>query len=388
MANDRQIGGNAQVRGLMLWLAGAEPRGRVDKIELTPLQATLGPVTVGAEQVQLEQLRTPGDGQQATAAVADRVIAREVSIAGAGFELRAAALDAPQGLRVKRTGEVLADHLALDGFQVDIADVLGPREPQRERRPIRWDLLDVLTGHINVDLRVDLTGPLVGRRDETHHFRIDLDHGSVDYERLEGDVHWFERSFLGIEVVDDKLVLHRNLPLIPWSSKALLWWPLDGDGLELARRKRVMLRNLLAWEIPGEERERRAGGSRIRLDQIAAQAIDIRLGLGGPGWIDFGEGGRVRVGSAADDDPAVFSVAGALEYVASEPLRTTELAAGLTGAFAQLERLRLGGILLTGDRLHATNLRAALTWTGIRPGRLVVSADRLEGDDVRILPIR
>ncbi|HTM21217.1 MAG TPA: hypothetical protein VL172_11940 [Kofleriaceae bacterium] len=391
--SQRQLGGNAQVKGLTLLLA-AEPRGRVEQVEVAPLQLGLGRTSVRADKVRIEKARTPGDGQQATLLVADRMLGDNLVLAGAGFTMTVASFEAREGVRLKRSGALIAQQLALEGVRFEFPDILaiGKRDGEPADRParekLRWEILDQLEGHLNVDLLVDLTGPIVGRREETHHFRVVIENGAIDYERLEGDVHWLERSFVDIHVADDKLELRRNIPLIPFSGKPLVHWPLDEEGLKLARANKVRLRNLLDWELPEEERERRAGGSRVKLNRVVAQNIDIALALAEPAWLDLGRLGRVRLAPAAEHGPPRAAITGELDHEAEQEARPTRLEAAVGPLEGALERLRLGAIELTSARLSPEKLRAELVWDEMRPTALVVVADRLLAEEVRFEPAR
>lgn len=410
---ERQLGGNAQLNGLIVWLTGGEPRVRTERLDLYPFNADFGSVTVKAERVRIEQLRTPGAGQPATALVGQRVSGQAVVIAGAGFSVSGARVEAPEGARLKRNGEVLAPELIIEDFRIDISDVKALRrhppegeaaapsgEPAAtagevaaaapERPRLEWKILDVLEGHVNVDLLLDFTGPIVGRRQETHKFRIVIENGAIDYDRLEGDLNWVERSFVDIRVSEGALELTRNIPLIPFTGKPLLRWPLDENGLELARRDRVMLRTLLSWELPEEERERRAssGGSRVKLNHIAAQNVDVALALAEPSWLDLGDHGRVQLVAAAEHGPPRASLTGELEHVAADQPRTTKLEAAVGPLEAVLDGIKTGALRISADRLFPERLRGELTWRGTTPGALVIRADRLVARDVRFTPVR
>jgi hypothetical protein len=391
----RQVGGNAQLRGLSLYLA-ADPRGRVEQVELNPLQVTLGHTTIKADKLRIEQARTPGDGQQATAVVAERVTAENLVIASPLVTVKIGTLEARDGVRLKRSGAIIAQQLALGDVRVEIPDVMALRKPRPEGAPppepgerLAWEILDQLEGHLNVDLLVDFIGPIVGHREETHRFRVVIENGAIDYERLEGDVSWLERSFVDFAVGDDRLEVRRDIPLIPfYTGKPLLWWPLDEEGLALARRRKIRLRNLLHWELPEEERERRAGGSRVKLEQVEAQNIDVALALGEPAWLELGRLGRIRFAPAAEHGPPRAAVTGELHHHADQEYQPTKLEAAVGPLEGAIEGLKLGGTRLSAARVSPERLRGELVWTGMRPGGLVVAADKLLGEDVKLEPIR
>ncbi len=104
-------------------------------------------------------------------------------------------------------------------------------------------LLDGLAGEINVDLALDLTVPVIGRRRATHRFRIPIVDGVVDYMGLEGDLSTLESALLDFAIRDAALVLEMGNPVPPETRprKPILQWDLAPAGLDLARRDRIRL---------------------------------------------------------------------------------------------------------------------------------------------------
>jgi hypothetical protein len=268
------VQGELRVEGLRLQVDGGEGRIEGDKVHAARFTLGVGDTKATAPEVQARGLRL-GWGE-------------------AGFWMRAEQLAAPS-LRVALNGLQLHAHgVAVEGFhlhgpQVSVAtgrlerasvsarfsapsgEVAAPEPPpdrggERPSRapqvPFDWRLLDGLSGDIGVDLAVDLTVPVIGRRRATHRFRIPLEAGSLDYMALEGDLSTLEESLLDFAVRDDgTLVLERGIPLLPTRGrgKPILVWNLDHDDLALARKRRVRLAVLphfrLASDAKGDRSE-------------------------------------------------------------------------------------------------------------------------------------
>src|SRR5690606_11056084 len=97
-----------------------------------------------------------------------------------------------------------------------------------QRRPwLDWNLLDSLTGHAHVDVGIDITLPLIGRRRAVHQLRVGVQQGRIDYRALESDLSALEDALLDFSVRDDALVLELGIPLLPTRGmgKPLIRWP-------------------------------------------------------------------------------------------------------------------------------------------------------------------
>jgi len=384
---DRELKGDLEVKGVFVHVSPGSPtRFRLARINYAPFEARVGNASITAATLRTEGLRNADSPTQATRVVVEAAFATDVVIKMPGVAVSIERLELSRGFRVKRDGEILIPALQFSGIELTLDPVLsGKRTDRSGPHLVSWQFLDALFGHLNVDLFVDLNGPLIGRRTETHEFRVAIRDGSIDYDALERDVHWLERSFLDIEVADTKLVLERNLPLIPFSSKALLWWPLDADELRLAWKKRVKLRTLLGWEVPPEERGRRSKGSSIQLNQIAARDIDIGLDVQGPTEIDFGDGGKVKLGH---DETGIerLQITGSILYDANAAATHTILRAVLMSLPCALDRLGIGGVRVSADRIDFDDIDdCTLSFEGLMPTTLSASAAAVRAATISVV---
>ncbi len=164
-----------------------------------------------------------------------------------------------------------ADGLRIEARSIAIAEIGGSAplttttSPTRSASPPEWTevmtLLDGLAGVINVELSLDLTVPVIGRRRATHRFRIPIADGAVDYMGLEKDLSTLESALLDFAIRDGALVLEMGIPFLPTRGlgKPILQWDLAPADLDLARRDRIRLAVLPRFRTVGGE----SGSSRI-----------------------------------------------------------------------------------------------------------------------------
>jgi hypothetical protein len=155
--------------------------------------------------------------------------------------------------------------------------------------------------------------PILGRWRATHKFRVAVDGGVINFRALEQNLEFLEDLIIDFKLRKNRLVLEKNVPLIPFDTKTLVYWELDSDDLQRARDRRVSLRTLLRPQVPPKRiEEARADakkhGRRTGLRRLDVENIDVRL------RIDSGAtlaalGGVVRFGvppgNGADTDAAV-----------------------------------------------------------------------------------
>ena len=144
--------------------------------------------------------------------------------------------------------------------------------------------LDRLTGHVNVDLGLDLTVPVIGRRRATHNFRVPINAGTIDYRRLEDNLSTLEDALLDFSVRDEGLVLEVGIPLLPTRGKGkpIVTWPLEGAELEQARQDRVRLSVLARPSLNGKSDDDTSGeekSSPVALRRADLRGLDVSLAV-------------------------------------------------------------------------------------------------------------
>lgn len=269
-------GAHVRVEGLEL-VADADGRVdlRVGSASASTIRGTVGPLTVHADDVALPELAT------------------------------------------LQAGALRLEEITVGSLRVDLPSVT--REPIATTAPELGEassprgvphlaFVDLLQGHVNVDLTVDVSLPIIGGREATHRFRIPIDEGIVELRALSRSLSTLESLVLGFAVRGDRLVLEKDIPLLPFDNQPLVSWQLDAEGLELAAQDRVRLSTLLRPQLAASGKDPRESTTRekgkgVQLRRIDAEEIDVVLAVPAAfslelasGRIDFGGEGRPSLG--------------------------------------------------------------------------------------------
>ena len=449
------LGGNVQATGLSLSSTERGTTSELRKLALTRLdvdgvEGTLGDVSYRVAEISLDGLAaTLGQGQ-ITSEGADL---SGLSLLGPGYRIEIRRCSCPSGLLTAGAREWIAPHVSFEDVRVvidDLSSLLARRSESTSNTdsqvdstldsttdssqsqsaspspagvspspagvspssagvsPIDLHCLDALHGQLDIDLAVDMTLPWVGRRRVTHYFRVPIDHGTIDYERLEDDVHWLEATFLTIAQIEDRLVLARDLPLMPISGKTLLWWQLEPADIPVADLRRVHLRNLVRPRVAERSRKRDKGKSKLLLHALAMQNIKLALHTDTPVQLGLPGGAMLQLGDDDSAGLAGLTLEGELRYArpnleatdvsqksvtpnsdpaesADRPDQRTSLRGSVALLDMTLNDLALGKATISVDRLHIGSLEQIELWfDGFRPDRLELSIGRMAATNVRV----
>jgi hypothetical protein len=237
-------------------------------------------------RLELRGVRLRIDGDDGVV-VAEHAVCSELELVIAGTRAEVARLEArhlvvawgEEGLRVE------IDELELASGRVAIDFPRRSEPAQPAKAPLdpaiigdAMRLLDGLSGDVNVDLGLDLTVPVLGRRRATHRFRIPISGGTIDYMALENDLSTLENALLDFSMRDRVLVLEMGIPFVPTRGlgKPIVAWELDGADVDLARLRRIRLARLPEFRLASEGSDK---PSRIALRQLALRDLDARLRL-------------------------------------------------------------------------------------------------------------
>jgi hypothetical protein len=227
-----------------------------------------------------------------------------------------------------------------------------------------------------------MTLPWIGRRRVTHYFRVPIQNGTIDYEKLDNDVHWLEAAFLEIDLVGDTLVLARDLPLVPYSGKALLRWPLEPEDVPVAKFHRVHLRNLLRWEVPRREKKEK---SKLTLHTLAMKNMEVRLHAKAPAQVELGNGALIRFGDEGQSGVVGLDVKGELRYQAAGEAEHTALSGTIELLDITVKDFPLGAASVSVDRLHIGQIdHIEVGFDGFRPNRLELAVSRIAATNLRV----
>lgn len=217
--------------------------------------------------------------------------------------------------------------------------------------------------------------PVLGRRTATHHFRIPIDGGIIDYREVERDLADLEDAFIDITPRGNQLVLERRIPLIPGFDKPIVTWDLGEGEVELAKQHLVRLRTLIGAQLPPGEAAA-AKKSKLKLHKIDFDDVAIHLSIDDAPVLSSGDGslrtsldelevtGNLHVQPEAEHAPAALSLT----------------AHGLTAVARDLE---LGGVTLASGELRVGAIESAtLTFDGLKPQRLEIRLRNLGLSDL------
>jgi hypothetical protein len=361
-----------------------------DKLDLGNLQAVLNGALCRLSSAVLERARVDWRTGELLIGAAGAV-ASGINVTAAGMTIDIDRVELPGGLRTSGGALVIPEliapevRIAVD----DVVELFRPKQPRAEaapRAPFDYGFLDRLSGRLDVDMTLDMTLPVLGRREGTHHFRVPIANGIINYRELERDLASFEDAFIDVEVRGQQLVIERDIPLIPGLEKPLVMWDLDADELELARRRLVRLRTIprLRMAARGDSGDK----SSLVVRSLRFDNVDIAIALlpPQPGQADSigrASAGALRVTGRLAHEPnrtahgaevtrATCSgstlAAGPLELGGRIAVQSIELGA-LTEVSAAFSGLRPGRVSLTGRDLRLQNLRVQLSAPEAAGGR-------------------
>ncbi len=247
------------------------------------LQTTIGDAVVRVKGVGAQNVNV--SWQEGRPAVEiDALTIDQIEVAGSAVDITVEDI-AARRLRRDEDGHVHAEVLEWGKISVvfHIPERKGesiaaqpPRGPLKLPVDIDLRLLDRLDGHVEVDVTLDASLPVLGRRKATHQFRVPINRGVINYRQVERGLATLEDAVIDFDVRGHKLVIERDLPIVRL-RKNLVEWHLDAEEMALARQRQVRLRTLPHFEIVSS-----SGNSDIKVRSIQFGHIDIALSATGP----------------------------------------------------------------------------------------------------------
>lgn len=401
MAEQREklLGTDVKVTGLELARVAdeskADTRISLTRVELDHLSGELGGLEYSASALSIDGAEsTLGHGQMR----AQAVDLADFRLRGERVELCARRVSCPSGLVYSSHRELYAPHVSFEDVHLVIDDPVAlarrDRAQEPESEPLDLRFLDVLQGRLDIDLAVDMTLPWVGRRRVTHYFRVPIAEGTIDYEELENDVHWLEAAFLTLDISGDRLILARDVPLLPVSGKTLLWWPLEPEDVPLAAYRRVHLRNLFRWRVPEPKKSTaekpdkgKSCKSKLALHALAMENVKLALHANAPAQLSLPSGACIQFGDEHSPGLVNLVLTGELRYQAGagEDAPRTALSGAVDLIDVTLSDLSLGRGSISVDRLHIAGIeRLEADFHGFRPDRVELAIGRMAATNVRV----
>ncbi len=258
-----------------------------------------------------------------------------------------------------------------------IAAITSPFEPPALRQE-RLKFLDGLAGHVTMTVNVKLDLPVIGGRTLDQSLNIPIKDGSIDFRALDKGLDWLEGTFLDIGVDRGRLAVSWGVPIVA-PSRDIISCALDETAQTLATFGRVPVRSFADFRVgkgtqPGPPVTERSDRDKKRsiLRSLALEAIDIALSMSAPRSVAIG-GGTLMFGG--DDGPGLvdLKVRGDIH---------SQTAGAISGAISAIDTtlkdIRIGGILLTTDRLSLDGIDGfELAFEGFTPTALTMKIHRV-----------
>jgi hypothetical protein len=266
----------------------------------------------------------------------------------------------PEGITFGRL-EADAMTLSILGLQRNEQDSTHPAPedstPVGTRRTLGIDLpfLDQLTAKIEADVVVDIKLPVITRRVATHRMRLAVDNGTFDFKQLEHGLSRLEDSILDFEVVPEGLELEVDAVVV---KRQILLWPMNAEGIALARRNRVRMRTfamptmLARAPSPKETTE---GESRVALHRVEVQALRVEGSVQGTSTLPVA-GGTLHLGTSHAPALALLHLGGTLVHDITQVRPDTELSIEIKDLELALDAIKIGERSLTVNRIHLGHL--------------------------------
>jgi hypothetical protein len=359
------------------------------KASIERVAVELGGLSVVLHGVNLAGVRIRR-GQGVWLVLADSLTARRVALQRGEVTLIAENVEAQTvGLdgKVIRLARLFAPRAHLSGARLATRAASGGEKKADvgDAKPLVLDALDGLDGKIDVDLTADATVPVIGVRRATHHFRLAVDSGTLNFHRLEKSLSALEDAVLDFKVRGNDLVLERDLPLM---NKPLVSWSLKERDMTLAQRNLVRIARLFDYRVEssGVEKPSNKKKSSFELRELSFDGLDIELTLAGGTGIDLPRGGRIELGE--DGRPALdeLAVRGTIRYKPNATERTkvevsaSQLNVGLNAVPVGGRALSVSAITL--DAIEKGSVRFA----GFKPDGVDATLRDLEILSVRFVP--
>lgn len=372
--------------GLLVKLDGRGGRIEVGTLTLKDAQCTVGSLLIRLGILSVSGLKVAWDqGRPRVDAI--KAHAKDLQLQHGKTSIDIATIDLPEGLKIHDHVEIEQIHIGAVELSVDeivpkkqaAESESGDRsaedaseagdQPSVEASTLGLDLgvLDTVNGKLDVDATLSVTLPVIGKRMATHHFRIPVEGGIINYRDFESGLADLEDAFINIRRRGDKLVLERDIPLIPGLQKPIISWDLEPGEVELASKQLVRLRTLPMFKLASdrEDDEESAKKSRVRLHRLDFDNIAVHLSLDETAVLKSGEGSlRAHIDQ--------LDLAGSLHFDPDpeDELRPTSLGATATGLGTVADDLAIVGHKLSARLTVGSVESFSLAFDELRPTKL------------------
>lgn len=389
--------------GLLVKLDGRGGRIEVSTLTLSDAQCTAGGILIRIGVIMVSGLKVAWEEGGRPRIETLKVHAKNLHIQQGRAGVDIATIELPDGLRIEKQVEIPqirigAVEITVDEFKREAEpeeglereeeslaeEALEKKEPDLtpvERATFGLDqgIFDTVNGQLNVDLTVSVTMPVIGKRIAVHKFRIPIDGGIVNYHDFEKGLSDLEDAFLDIRVRGNKLVLERDIPLIPGLAKPIVTWLLEPGEVELASKHLVRLQTLPKARMAAEKEqdEDRAKKSRVKLHRLDFDNFAVHLSLDETAVLKSGKG---SLRAHLDE----LDLAGSLHFDPDpeDETRPTALTATATGLGIVADNLAISGHVLSAGLTIASVANFHLGFDQLRPTSMTLALKNISIRDV------
>ncbi len=287
-------------------------------------------------------------------------------------------------------GEARFGKLLLDGKLVSSGEASSEGtaavESKSKAPMFDYGVLDGLSGHLNVDVHVDIALPIIQHRRATHHLRIPIQDGSIDYRKLEHNLAPLEDSLVDFSVRDGALMLEVGIPLIRTRGhgKPILRWDLSAADLELAEDRRVRLavlpnvRSATMSEAPKEPPKEKDNDkeSSVRLLSLSAENLDAALQL------EPERSNNAALRQLSFDE---LQLSGGIHHDPEGSPRAGTVRGSIKNLHTLLRGLPVGASALRGELSLGAMNELAVHFSDLKPQRVFAQLERLTLKDVALV---
>jgi hypothetical protein len=389
--------GHMIAEGLLVKLDGRGGRIEVSTLTLKDAQCTVGGLLIRIGVIMVGGLKVSWDGKGRPHIAATRAHAKDLHLQHGSAGVDIATIELPEGLKIEQRVEIEqirigAVEITVDDFrrkakaepEPEADDDDPPKEPgptpvERATFALDQGVLDTVNGQMDVDLTVSVTMPVIGKRIAVHKFRIPIEGGIVDYHDFERGLADLEDAFLDIRVRGNKLVLERDIPLIPGLRKPIVTWLLEPGEVELASKSLVRLRTLPKARMASSDEpdDDRAKKSRVKLHRLDFDNFAVHLSIDETAILKSGHG---SLRAHLDE----LDLEGSLRYDPDpeDERRPTVLTATATGLGTVADKLAIAGHVVSGSLTIASVERFRLGFDELKPTNMTLALKNISISDV------
>ncbi len=386
--------------GLLVKLDGRGGRIEVSTLTLRDAQCTIGGLLIRIGTIIVSGLKVAWDDTGRPRVDALKAQAKDLHLQHGSAGIDIATIELPEGLHIERYVEIEQIRIGAVAFTVDEVrpkqkeqvpvsetptedgrdpETPGPSPVERATFGLDQGILDTVNGQLDVDLTVSMTMPVIGKRLAVHKFRIPIIGGIFNYHDFEKGLSDLEDAFIDIRLRGDKLVLERDIPLIPGLQKPIVTWELEPGEVELASKSLVRLRTLPKARLVSdrEQDEDRAKKSRVRLHRLDFDNFAVHLSLDETAVLASGQGSlRAHIDE--------LDLAGSLHFDPDpeDGVRPTTLTGTATGLGTIADNLVISGHTLSGFLTIARVEKFSLGFDELRPTKMQLALKNISIKDL------